>query len=71
MESKTALPFGTWPSSLSAEKVASAAPKINHIQCLQSPSYLGRMPDPMRWGRNVIIGRSKKRIDKRPDSSTL
>lgn len=63
MESKTALPFGTWPSSLSAEKVASAAPKINHIQCCNHlVTWVESRPN--EGGRNVIIGRSKNGLIK-------
>ena len=63
MESKTVLPFGTWPSSLSAEKVASAAPKINHIQsCNDLVTWVESRPN--EGGRNVIIGRSKNGLIK-------
>lgn len=63
MESKTVLPFGTWPSSLSAEKVASAAPKINHIQCCNHlVTWVESRPN--EGGRNVIIGRSKNGLIK-------
>ncbi|MGB1382320.1 MAG: S9 family peptidase [Porticoccaceae bacterium] len=63
MKSKTVLPFGTWPSSLSAEKVASAAPKINHIQsCNDLVTWVESRPN--EGGRNVIIGRSKNGLIK-------
>jgi dipeptidyl aminopeptidase/acylaminoacyl peptidase len=63
MEYKTVLPFGTWPSSLSAEKVASAAPKINHIQsCNDLVTWVESRPN--EGGRNVIIGRSKNGLIK-------
>jgi dipeptidyl aminopeptidase/acylaminoacyl peptidase len=63
MESKTVLPFGTWPSSLSAEKVASASPKINHIQsCNDLVTWVESRPN--EGGRNVIIGRSKNGLIK-------
>ena len=63
MESKSELPFGTWPSSLSAEKVASAAPKINHIQtCNDLVTWVESRPT--EGGRNVIIGRSKNGLIK-------
>ena len=63
MESKSELPFGTWPSSLSAEKVASAAPKINHIQsCNDLVTWVESRPN--EGGRNVIVGRSKNGLIK-------
>jgi dipeptidyl aminopeptidase/acylaminoacyl peptidase len=63
MESKTVLPFGTWPSSLSAEKVASAAPKISYIQsCNDLVTWVESRPN--EGGRNVVIGRSKNGLIK-------
>ena len=57
MTSKTTLPFASWPSSLSADKVASAAPKISHIQ--SNNNLLTWVESrPLEGGRNVIIGRS-------------
>jgi dienelactone hydrolase len=58
MNSKTTLPFGTWPSSLSAEKVASAAPKINHLQSNNTLlTWVESRPN--EGGRNVIMGRTQ------------
>jgi dipeptidyl aminopeptidase/acylaminoacyl peptidase len=58
MTTKISLPFGTWPSSISADKVASAAPKINHIQ---SDNTLLTWVEsrPNEGGRNVIMGRTQ------------
>lgn len=59
MTVKKTLPYGTWPSALSAEKVASAAPKINHIQsCNGLITWVESRPN--EGGRNVIVGRSKQ-----------
>jgi dipeptidyl aminopeptidase/acylaminoacyl peptidase len=58
MNSKTTLPFGTWPSSISADIVASAAPKINHIQ--SNGTLLTWVESrPNEGGRNVIMGRTQ------------
>ena len=57
MTSKITLPFGTWPSSISADMVASAAPKINHIQSNGTLlTWVESRPD--EGGRNVIMGRN-------------
>lgn len=59
MTVKNTLPYGIWPSALSAEKVASAAPKINHIQsCNGLITWVESRPN--EGGRNVIVGRSKE-----------
>ncbi|MFL2530194.1 MAG: S9 family peptidase [Porticoccaceae bacterium] len=58
MNSKTTLPFGAWPSSISADIVASAAPKINHIQ--SNGTLLTWVESrPNEGGRNVIMGRTQ------------
>ena len=55
MDCKINLPFGTWPSSISAHKVASAAPKINHIQSHNKLlTWVESRPD--EGGRNVLMG---------------
>jgi dipeptidyl aminopeptidase/acylaminoacyl peptidase len=59
MTVKKILPYGTWPSVITAEKVANAAPKINHIQsCNGLVTWVECRPN--EGGRNVIVGRSKQ-----------
>lgn len=61
MTPKITLPFGTWPSSISADIVASAAPKINHIQSNGTfLTWVESRPD--EGGRNVIMGRNLDRL---------
>ena len=54
-------PFGTWPSVISAEIVASAAPKLSCIQSHQDQLFWVESR-PQESGRNVIVSQDKKGI---------
>jgi len=63
MTNKTVLSYGHWPSEISAEKVAIAAPRTGNIQSFGNRLFwVESRPD--EAGRNVIVSRAKDGIIK-------
>jgi len=57
----TKKPFGSWPSVISSQRVASAAPNLNHIQ--SHGEHLFWVENrPLDAGRNIIVSRNAQGV---------